>query len=422
MSLCLIFSVMNGRKTALYLNSYRITYLLQVTTFATLMNVEHDLKNLEIELFSTIPGSKVKNIFLTDCTKEDHFRDQLINFYKGHTECSLKLLIVQCEAADQNSELLDSVRYIIHEEAAETTGPSTCTVLLLSFPRGQTLTGYQGRKWHCIHIDDPSSADLSLPSVYRCMGLSPCQMISETSESVHSPATLLCRLVYDKDSSVNILDFLIKCIPSALSLTVLGQWADRAKLLKDLLLNNPKFSKRFLDLLKILLDDQDNYLKEWVQDKAASAQSLKTTETLRYSLQSCLEKCLINSMAELINCIDKNSNMKLLKNPGSWKKSFCLQIFTNCDILRATIKHNSKQESQGNDMKTCDVENQLSEPIEGHEVNNYFEPIEAEFPFSWLIWTFIENLLDTKPSYLLPPSQPLHVTMVASDFYENRRT
>jgi len=47
-------------------------------------------------------------------------------------------------------------------------------------------------------------------------------------------------------------------------------------------------------------------------------------------------------------------------------------------------------------MKTCDVENQLSEPIEGHEVNNYFEPIEAEFPFSWLIWTFIENLLDTK--------------------------
>jgi len=42
------------------------------------MNVEHDLKNLEIELFSTIPGSKVKNIFLTDCTKEDHFRDQLM--------------------------------------------------------------------------------------------------------------------------------------------------------------------------------------------------------------------------------------------------------------------------------------------------------------------------------------------------------
>jgi len=47
-------------------------------------------------------------------------------------------------------------------------------------------------------------------------------------------------------------------------------------------------------------------------------------------------------------------------------------------------------------MKTCDVENQLSETIEGHEVNNSFEPIEAEFPFSWLIWTFIENLLDTK--------------------------
>jgi len=37
----------------------------------------------------------------------------------------------------------------------------------------------------------------------------------------------------------------------------------------------------------MLLDDQDNYLKEWVQDKAASAQSLKTTETLRYFIQQC---------------------------------------------------------------------------------------------------------------------------------------
>jgi len=48
-----------------------------------------------------------------------------------------------------------------------------------------------------------------------------------------------------------------------------------------------EFAKRFLHLLKMLLDDQDNYLKKWVQDKAASAQSLKTTETLRYLIQQC---------------------------------------------------------------------------------------------------------------------------------------
>jgi len=51
-------------------------------------------------------------------------------------------------------------------------------------------------------------------------------------------------------------------------------------------------------------------------------------------------------MAELINCIDKNSNLKLLKNPGSWKTAFWLQIFTNCNIFRATKKHNLEHNAE----------------------------------------------------------------------------
>jgi len=54
------------------------------------------------------------------------------------------VLIIQCEGADKNDELLDSVRYIIQEKSSAQPKVPTCTVLLLSFPRGQVFRGYQG--------------------------------------------------------------------------------------------------------------------------------------------------------------------------------------------------------------------------------------------------------------------------------------
>lgn len=55
-----------------------------------------------------------------------------------------KLLLVQCESADENSELLDSVRFIIQRESEGARG-TTHTVLLLNLPRGRQFTGYQGQ-------------------------------------------------------------------------------------------------------------------------------------------------------------------------------------------------------------------------------------------------------------------------------------
>lgn len=75
-------------------------------------------------------------------------------FYQKETQCQTKLLIVQCESAHDNTELLDVARFIIQRENdeywsdQETESPSpvvlTHTVLLLSLPRGCAFTGYQG--------------------------------------------------------------------------------------------------------------------------------------------------------------------------------------------------------------------------------------------------------------------------------------
>ena len=66
------------------------------------------------------------------------------SFYVKPTGYSAKLLIVQCEAADENTELLDSVRFILQREK-EIADDTVHTILLLNLPRGRNFTGYQGR-------------------------------------------------------------------------------------------------------------------------------------------------------------------------------------------------------------------------------------------------------------------------------------
>lgn len=63
------------------------------------------------------------------------------------------LLIVQCESANENTELLDSVRFIIQRESTSAVNTAVAaatlrhhTLLLLNLPRGSPFTGYQGTK------------------------------------------------------------------------------------------------------------------------------------------------------------------------------------------------------------------------------------------------------------------------------------
>ena len=65
------------------------------------------------------------------------------SFYVRQSDYQVKLLLVQCEAADENTELLDSVRFIVQRES-EVAVDQTHTVLLLNLPRGREFTGYQG--------------------------------------------------------------------------------------------------------------------------------------------------------------------------------------------------------------------------------------------------------------------------------------
>ena len=62
--------------------------------------------------------------------------------YEEKTD-STRIILLQCELAHENTELLDSVRYIIEHESSEA-NTLAHTVLLLNLPRGHKFTGYQG--------------------------------------------------------------------------------------------------------------------------------------------------------------------------------------------------------------------------------------------------------------------------------------
>ena len=62
--------------------------------------------------------------------------------YEEMSDCT-RMILLQCELAHENTELLDSVRYIIEHESSEA-NTQAHTVLLLNLPRGHKFTGYQG--------------------------------------------------------------------------------------------------------------------------------------------------------------------------------------------------------------------------------------------------------------------------------------
>jgi len=91
-------------------------------------------------------------MFLDECavqflvTNHDHILCLCYRLvYEAPYKC--KLLLIQCELANENTELLDSVRFIIQREseaAQEREHTPTHTILLLNIPRGHTFTGSQG--------------------------------------------------------------------------------------------------------------------------------------------------------------------------------------------------------------------------------------------------------------------------------------
>ncbi|XP_067937583.1 E3 ubiquitin-protein ligase rnf213-alpha-like [Watersipora subatra] len=360
---------------------------IQVTSFAELM-VEKDVmvlrENLKLSGFPIV----VCSLFLKNFVKEDQFTETVRQFYEKMEDTASKLLIVQCETANENGELLDSVRYIIQRESEIARVP-TRTVLLLTLPRGCTFSGYQGGKWSCVHIDDPRSPIINLPSISRCLELTPSKMIASLQQQL-SRISQEEAMATDDDgmsASDDLLTFLKQCLPVAVSVIKSDQMYDRVGLLKQLFnsATECQFLEIFLEHAHKLLSEQGQYISShWVKADAAKASNMKQSETLRHAVEDSLERAFVPALAAVISFVDVRENLKLLLSNSPFK-GLWLQIFSNCDKLGLTFDQLTKHSAAGT--------SKLPKSYKILEVGDGHQQFRLQFPFSWLVKDTIDKLI-----------------------------
>ncbi|XP_067935230.1 E3 ubiquitin-protein ligase rnf213-alpha-like [Watersipora subatra] len=395
----------------------------QVTSFAELL-VKADLDALKEKI--TDFSIEIKDVDLEQYVRETDFADAVREFYRKPSTNDCKLLLVQCESAQANIELLDSVRYItqrehpakqfykdsatIEKQCDNIVTSPTHTVLLLNIPRGCQFTGYQGSPWQCVHIDDPRLYELNLTSLRKCLTTTPSQIVEkfinqreaalnatmntelppliefsenaeylDDEEEESAPGSLTSE---NETFAEEILNFVIKCLPVTLSVVKVDQDHERMHLLKGLLSQN-EFLLPFMKHVHHLLKKQEDGEAQihWIRTDAVKASNMKQSETMRKALEDSLERALTPAMAGVVSFIDVRANL-LIVNSASFKELW-LQIFTNCDKLGLTFEDLVK----GND--------KLLESYQAVRVGQGKTTFALRFPFSWLVKETLDKIVQT---------------------------
>ncbi|KAF6032077.1 hypothetical protein EB796_009577 [Bugula neritina] len=343
---------------------------IQVTSFAELM-VDEDEERLGHNLILSGHPTDIVRVFLKNYLKEDQFTEDIRRFYTTPS-IKAKLLIVQCEAADENTELLDSVRYIIQRESSGAS-VNTFTVLLLSLHRGHKFTGYQGGKWKCIHIDDPRSPQILLPSLNSCLELTPSQIIQQLIDQSKGSEI--------DEANGSTLQFIMQCLPAAVSVINSGQIYDRVGTLRDLLGTNQQFVLVFLTHIQKLLEDQEQYVAHaghWVKSDAAKASNMKQSETLRHALEDALERAFVPALAAVISFIDVRQNLLILSQSADFH-SLWLQIFIECHKLGLNF------EAIAGNSDSAQPQSKLPRSYQMRKAGEGQQGFTMQFPFSWIV-------------------------------------
>ena len=102
---------------------------------------------------------------------------------------------------------------------------------------------HTGGRWRCLHIDDPRTPEIRLPSLSSCMQYKPHQIIDKLISRLPAIAAAAAPMEMgdtgeDGDEFDGLRKFIIKCIPTAVSIITTDQHYDRVDLLKRLLSEN----------------------------------------------------------------------------------------------------------------------------------------------------------------------------------------
>ncbi|XP_077980164.1 E3 ubiquitin-protein ligase rnf213-alpha-like [Glandiceps talaboti] len=147
--------------------------LAQVTTHSRLLS-RYDIYDVADHLGLAGKVLLKNNVFLQAFQTEQQFTRTVRDFFTdSNLSLMERLLLVQCDSGDENTNLIACSRYIVQDERAQAIKQNkglwqpAHVVFIIQLPRiaGGCFDGLQGGKWLSVHIDELRPPHANLPKI-----------------------------------------------------------------------------------------------------------------------------------------------------------------------------------------------------------------------------------------------------------------
>ncbi|XP_022783821.1 E3 ubiquitin-protein ligase rnf213-alpha-like [Stylophora pistillata] len=389
--------------------------LIQVTTHARLLS-SNDLK--DISAATSMSLSNVSCLSLQQFQTEQQFCSSLREFFAklGGRE---GLLIVQCDAGDVNSKLIPCARHLLVEQRTtveqdflESVGhaPSSFVhiVLIIQLPRlvggCPTFAGFQGGRWISVHIDELRPPTGQIPaiqfmvdrSISNLFDVAPTvtladdMQVEEEEETEADIDMEASKDVFGSDATldkVDIVSLLRSCVQAAVARLNEESWRPprstrRIELMLSLLpdcrssATDLSFATVLSRRIHKLLQEKDERAGtkaiDWLRSEALSGTGIQENGTFRKALWQRVYSSVIPILSEVIALVDRDSNLELVTDEGTWLSRLWISLFQ--DMVELQYESFLSLES-----------GVIRERVPVMTSARERQDFELQFPFSWLI-------------------------------------
>ncbi|XP_022806306.1 E3 ubiquitin-protein ligase RNF213-like [Stylophora pistillata] len=345
----------------------------------------------------------VKCVSLKEIQTEQDFCNRIGRDFWAKLGGRESLLIVQCDSADQNLNLVACSRHLLIEELREMekelgemaedsdedlTGVSH-VLMIIQLPRikggCKEFVGVQGEGWLSVHIDELCPPSEEIPPIEALLDRSVSEIfegaLNETEKTENHPTIsqvltscvqLAASKIEDDESTLERATRRIELLLNLLSST--GQQDDN------------RFELVVAKRLHVLLVERDQRApkegKEWLEDEAKSC-TVKETGTFKKALWRRFQSVVAPILAEVIAYIDRDGNLELAASEDPWVSRLWLNIFEDASFSDLSYGMFMSREE--------DVEKVRSKvPVVKSGYRSH--AFQCRFPFSWLLKEQIDEM------------------------------
>ncbi|XP_069130639.1 E3 ubiquitin-protein ligase rnf213-alpha-like isoform X2 [Argopecten irradians] len=328
---------------------------------------------------------------------------EFISSREFEPETKQKVLILQCDSGDQNSNLIACARHRIQDVIQDPTIHkefTICVLLVIQLPnvKGGCFTGFQSGQWMSVHIDDINQ-ETRRRDLRRICQMTYTELLQKSTDSGQQQQT-----------TIDIPQVLKNCVCISMAKIrgpdqkISKRGLKRISHLMDLMHSSNveadnqetmTFANGIVKVLRRLQTEKEEKSAAIlgqtpkIARNACEPEHVRRSGTFRRSVTRCIEMEISTSLTYATSFMDTNQNLDLLKcsynldKKVSWKDIFFLKVLNNDEnmimqykVMQGTLKSDEKDS------------NFVVEKTTGYDD----QPFQARLPFSWIIYSNIDRI------------------------------